>query len=288
MRYSCLHTHSVFCDGEDSVEVLCEQAAKRGFVSIGFSSHGPLYQRTGLSSDWHIDEARLGAYIEAVLAARRRWEGKLRVFLGLEADYISGLMGPGDREFQSLGLDYIIGSVHYVVPPKGRPFTVDGPAEELERNIRDCFDGDGWAAVEAYWDAVEAMIRAGGFDILGHADLIKKNNRNNRWFDPRDPRYQARLRRAAELTAASGLTAEVNTGGINRGAIGETYPAPAFLEALAVHQAPVTITADAHRAAHLGGGYPQARQTLLAAGYTHAALFEGRERGRPVWTEDPL
>jgi histidinol-phosphatase (PHP family) len=232
-----------------------------------------------------MPEDRLGEYIQEVSSARRRWEGKLQVFLGLEADYISGLMGPGDPEIQSLGLDYIIGSVHYVTPPQGEPFAVDGPAEEFEQDVREKFNGDGEAVMEAYWDAVENMIHAGGFDILGHADLIKKNNSGDRWFKLQGERYQERLTRTAMLAAESGVVVEVNTGGLARGRYPELYPSPAFL---GFRKLPVTINADAHKAEQLGGYYDTAREALLAAGYTNALLFEGRRDGQPLWSEDPL
>ena len=35
-----LHTHTVFCDGEDTPEAFVKEAIARGFDSIGFSGHG--------------------------------------------------------------------------------------------------------------------------------------------------------------------------------------------------------------------------------------------------------
>ncbi|MDR3167472.1 MAG: histidinol-phosphatase [Treponema sp.] len=288
MRYSSLHTHSTFCDGKNDIETLCLAAREKGLVSIGFSSHAPVAKKTGFSSDWHIREDRLELYLKTVRAARRRWEGQLAVYLGLEVDYIPGLMGPADGDIQNLGLDYIIASVHYVIPPRGAPFTVDASPEEVAGGIREGFNGDGEALADHYWQNVEAMIRAGGFDILGHVDLIKKNNRENRWFDPESKSYRRRTEAVAALLPGSGAAVELNTGGINRGTIKETYPSPSFLKLLKEKAVPVIITADAHRAEDLDGHYGIARDTLLAAGYTHAALFEGRREGKAVWIEEPL
>ena len=98
--YSCLHTHSTFCDGNDTIEDLCRRAYEKGLASIGFSSHAPIYRKTGFRTDWHIQEDRLEAYVDTVNRVRRQWEGKIRVFLGLEIDYIPGLMGPGDKDYE--------------------------------------------------------------------------------------------------------------------------------------------------------------------------------------------
>jgi histidinol-phosphatase (PHP family) len=249
-----------------------------------------------------MKEERLQEYLDTVRDARRRWEGKLRIYLGLEADFIPGLTGPADREYRKLGLDYLIGSVHFIIPPKGPPFEIDGPWEPIERAIREGFGGDGEALAQAYWDNVAAMIAAGGFDILGHMDLIKKNNRApkpvletapaspplNRIFDPQNPDY---LRRGGEIVRAvakAGLVVELNTGGINRGRIDETYPSPAFLRIFRENAVPVLIAADAHRPEDLDGHYDTARETLLAAGYTETVLFEGEGEGRPRWVREPL
>jgi histidinol-phosphatase (PHP family) len=188
-----------------------------------------------------------------------------------------------------MGLDYLIGSVHYVRSPKGGdPFTVDSPREEFERDLREQFDGDGEALMEAYWDAVADMLREGGFDILGHLDLVKKNNPSGEWFAPEGERFLRRISRIAAQTAESGTVVELNTGGLNRGKITEPYPSPRILRLLKEKEVPILITADAHRAEHLRGHYDTARKALLDAGYTRMALFEGRREGRPVWSEEAL
>jgi histidinol-phosphatase (PHP family) len=194
-------------------------------------------------------------------------------------------MGPADPDYRDMGLDYIIGSVHYVFPPNGgEPFAVDGPASEFERDIHSHFGGDGEALMETYWETLEKMTLAGGFDILGHLDLIKKNNPREKWFSPAGERYRLKARSAAACIARSGIVVEVNTGGINRGKTTDTYPSREILTLLREGRVPATITADAHRAADLGGHYDDARQTLLKAGYTHAVLFAGKGK----WEEERL
>jgi histidinol-phosphatase (PHP family) len=175
------------------------------------------------------------------------------------------------------------------MPSHGAPFTVDGSWEELETGRREGFGGDGEALMRAYWDAAAAMIGAGGFDILGHADLIKKNNSHCRFFDPAGSGY---LRRTGEIAALAGKAAagwgmvtEVNTGGMNRGKILETYPALALLRLFREHKVPALINADAHRARDLDGHYPEALETLRKAGYTGIVRFEGREGENPRWSE---
>lgn len=295
MRYSCLHTHTRFCDGAEDVEDMCRAAYARGFHSIGFSSHAPLPGGFCPPTTWHLPEDRLEEYAREVRDARRRWAGRLEVWLGLEIDYIRDVCGPADGRFDGLDLDYRIGSVHYLQPPSGTPFTVDGPLEEWEGGVREGYGGDGEAAAEAYWKEVEELCRAGGFDILGHLDLVKKNNDDDRWFDPRGRRYAAAADRALAAAAACGAVVEVNTGGLNRGRIRETYPSQALLGRLRGLNVRTTVAADAHRGDHLGGHYEEARRALLEAGYTEQYLLAGKEKtpgnrgsDSALWQADPL
>ncbi|MDR0597877.1 MAG: PHP domain-containing protein, partial [Treponema sp.] len=198
MYSSCLHTHTEFCDGRGDVESFCLTAYARGLAAIGFSAHAPLTRKTGLKTNWHLRDEDLDRYIDAVNAARRKWAGKLKVYLGLEIDYIKGLTGPADKDFRDLDLDYCIGSVHYIFPPDGgEPFTVDDGAREFALNMERHFPGDGEGMAEAYWDAVEGMLSLGGFDILGHLDLVMKNNQDGRYFNPKGERYRRRIARVA-------------------------------------------------------------------------------------------
>ena len=129
MRLACIHTHTTFCDGLDDIETFCRIAFQKGLSSLGFSAHAPISAKTGFRTDWHLPDDRLDEYLDSVREAKKRWEGKLPVYLGMEVDYIEGLIGP--KDYQGINLDYIIASVHYILPPKGEPFTVDGPTEEV-------------------------------------------------------------------------------------------------------------------------------------------------------------
>jgi len=286
-NFSSLHTHTIFCDGKDDVETMCRTAYEKGLASVGFSSHAPV-GKTGLKTTWHMKDDKLGEYIDEVNAARLRWEGKLSVYLGLEIDYIKKLRSPLDKDIKDLNLDYTIGSVHYLMPDHGEPFTVDGPLEELENGILDGLNGDGEAMLNAYWNNVMEMVSLGGFDIVGHLDLVRKNHKQYRRFEVENANYMQRVEEIARAISSAGLVVEANTGGLNRGYITDTYPSLAVLRLLHRYNIPVMISADAHRAVDLDGHYSEARQILLNAGYSSHVLFEGRKNGKPIWTERPI
>jgi histidinol-phosphatase (PHP family) len=45
LKYSCLHTHTDFCDGSGDVESFCRAAWEKGLTAIGFSAHAPLTKK---------------------------------------------------------------------------------------------------------------------------------------------------------------------------------------------------------------------------------------------------
>ena len=295
---SCLHTHTVFCDGKADVEAMCCAAHAKGFSSLGFSSHAPITKKTGIISDWHIKEEKLNEYIDTVEAARKRWKGKLEIFLGMEVDYIKGYCGPADPDIQALPMDYFIGSIHYLISPKnGEPFNADEYPENFV-NVLAHFDHDGKALCEAYYDAFNSMVSDGGSDILGHIDLIKKNNGLYNFFSADESWYKkilvktadiiALARSEAEKNGGSAPVAEVNTGAIIRGYTAEPYPSPDLLKLLKERNVPLVLNADAHAPEHLGGAYETARQFMLEAGYAAMVFFEGRQNGKAVWRETGL
>ena len=278
MRLASIHVHTTFSDGANDIETCCRTAYEKGLVSLGFSDHAPITRKTGFRTHWHMRDEKLGEYIDSVRAAQKRWEGKLAVYLGLEVDFIPGLTGPADKDYREMELDYIIGSVHYLIPQRGEYITVDDSAERVDKLIKDGFGGDPMAMAEAYWNAEAAMISAGGFDVLGHPDLVKKNNagQEQRLFPEHGDFYREKTSAIASLLGKAGLRAEINTGGLNRGITKDCYPSPAFLKLLHEHNVPMVINADAHKAEDLDGHYNEAIHALLDAGYMETAIFAGR------------
>ena len=132
------------------------------------------------------------------------------------------------------------------------------------------------------------MIQAGGFDILGHLDLIKVNNRDEKYFSAGSTAYRLAWRSLIPRIAAGGFTVEINTGGIIRRRIEEPYPAWEIRVAMNAEGIPAVITSDAHQPEHLGGYYDRARRSLIEADYTSHRIFTGRTAQGATWREESL
>jgi len=287
-RFSGLHNHTIFCDGRDDIETMCRAAFEKKLCAVGFSAHAPIKKKTGIESHWHLKDEKLEEYSEQVLAAKKRWKGKLEVLLGFEIDYIKGLRCALDSDITEINPDYLIGSVHFLVPANGaKPFTVDGPQEEFLQGLNEGFSGDARALMNSYYDAQLEMIALGGFEILGHADLIKKNCIGKNLWPPEEEIYrQKEIAHAigdavGDAAGKMGIIAEANTGGINRNKINEVYPSETFLRFFRENNTPLIITADAHCADEIIGNYDTAVKTLLSAGFSeHIIIF--RKSGKKI------
>jgi len=285
--FSCMHTHTIFCDGSDDIETMCRAAYEKNLYAIGFSAHVPVEKQLGTDTEWSMKQENMDKYAEEIRLAKKRWEGKIKVFLGMEADYIKGMRSPNDSDIKALNLDFVIGSVHFIVPKNGAaPFTVDGSEEEFKNGIRDGFNGSAEKLMHEYYDMLLEMIDQEGFDILAHADLIKKNSLNKNLWKAEDELL--RQREVAIAISKKNIVIEVNTGGINRKKITEVYPSLTFLKIIKEYNIPVIITADAHCKEDVNKNYNIATETLLLADIKEHMLFNGKNNTRTNWKKEKL
>lgn len=238
-----LHTHTLYCDGKNSTEEMIQAAIERGFDSIGISTHGPV----PFASDWNIQKENTEAYIEEVNSLKEKYKNEIKVYLGMEMDYIPGT--GFDEEVKALinRLDYYIGSVHYLGRLNdGTMWTIDYNMEELSRGINESYNGNIRYAVEAYYNLVAEMAINYEPPIIGHIDLIKKLNRNNILFDENEVWYRQCIERCLNIIRYTSSAIEINTGGMARGYTEEQYPSTFILKFIEEKNIPVIINSDAH------------------------------------------
>jgi histidinol-phosphatase (PHP family) len=269
MRFS-YHTHTQYCDGKATAAEMAAAAAAAGYSFLGFTSHAPLPFKTS----WNMAWEDLEAYASEVRAAAAAWRTRgLAIFLGLEIDYIAaGAAGaapaawPGDAAYDRIAPDFRLGSVHFLTGLADDEFTVDEPAGDFERHMAG-LGNDAAAVWTQYYHNLSAMVDRGGFDILGHFDLVKKNNAGNRWFDEGGAEYLAAAYEAVDFAAERGCVAEINTGGLARGKIADVYPSAPILRRMRQKGLRLTLGDDAHAPEHLGAFQGAAIDAARSAGY---------------------
>jgi histidinol-phosphatase (PHP family) len=242
-----------------------EKAIKEGFHSLGFSSHAPVPFTNNFSIK---NKESLVQYTEMVRHLQQSHQGKLNVFLGLEIDYIPGLM-PDFNVFNDIcRLDYAIGSVH-LVKREGHDklWFIDGPKPGVyDQGLAESFGNNIRMAVTAYWHQLNRMILEQEFDIIGHIDKIKMHN-NGRYFSEDDDWYRKLVFETLELAKERGRIIEVNTRGLYKKRSKDYYPGVWLLKEIKEMGIPITLSSDAHKPGELTGWYREAEVMLKELGF---------------------
>lgn len=254
------HTHCYLCDGEGLPVDYARAALDLGFSGLGFTSHAPL----PFPVSWVMERANLARYTEIVEEAASE-APELPVFKGLEIDYLKGRSGPDPALFPEIELDFVIGSVHFVSDEAGELIAIDGPVDKFEYAI-ERFAGEPIEMVAAYYSLLREMLSTYHPDILGHLDLILKNNRGDRYFDPESDWYRSEVTSTLDAIAANGCIVEVNTGALARG-YEVLYPQPWIVEKLCEREIPMMVNSDAHSPDKLDFAFDRAFELLSTSGY---------------------
>lgn len=260
-EHCSVHTHSTYCDGKDTLEVMMAAACAAGVRYFGASCHSqtPIIDDVGF-----VLPVEPSAYRERVLALREQYAGRMEVLLGLEWDRWSDM----DRS----GFDYWIGSVHYQKSGGGQYYAADWGLEHFEACRTEMWGGDALAVAEGYFAQVE-QVAAMKPTILGHIDLITKLNEGNRLFDETCPRYKKAALAALHAADPKETLLEINTGGVSRGYRKHPYPALFLLREWRDMGGKIIITSDSHQADTVIFGYKEAAELAKGAGFTRSTLL---------------
>lgn len=261
---SNVHTHTNFCDGKDSAEVMVKAALEKGFTCLGFSGHS--YTPFDESCCMNLQQTR--DYMETICALQKKYQGRIELLSGIEWDYYS-VIDPCQWE-------YTIGSVHYIQSSlTGRYYAIDYLDSELNDCIQEGFCGDVAAMVKAYYANVVDMALTYKPTILGHFDLIRKLNRGNRFFDETSPVYYAIASDALEKVVKAGAVVEVNTGAMFRGYCDTPYPVRSLLQLIRELNGSLILSSDAHAAAGLDYGFDEVERELRKIGFKEVLELRG-------------
>ncbi len=249
------HMHTPLCKhAEGMPEDYALAAERRGLAGIVVTCHNPLPDGLSGAVRMRLDEWE--TYVSLVDHARREFEGRVDVRLGVEADYIPGLETFLERQLTDDRLHHVLGSVH--------PFIGDHWA---------CFNHDPYGAQRMYFDLLAQAAETGLFDTLSHPDLIK--NFTARHWDL--GRVMPDIQKALDRIADTGVAMELNTSGLYK-TICEYNPGPAILEQLRERRIPVVINSDSHTPRRVGDQFVEALDLLQAIGFESVSFFLARER----------
>lgn len=251
-----LHTHTTFADGKDTPEELVLAAVAKGFSGIGFSEH--CYNPYSTSTS-QMQPSMIPQFQAEIRGLKEKYKGQIDIFCGLELEYYC------DDDLDAY--DYIIGSVHYLKFVEG-VFGFDGNLTRATTYVQDYFGGDGLAFAQKYYETIACLPEKGKIDILGHFDLLTKNNEQGKFIDCADPRYLNFGFEAIHALKGKIPIFEVNTGAVARGYRTAPYPQLDFMKEFRKCGFGVAITSDCHDKNYLDCHFAESKQLLQAAGFT--------------------
>lgn len=255
------HTHSKYCDGNNTLREMIESAIAKGFTDLGFSGHS----YTPFDEEVSMSVEDTGRYETEIDSLKSEYADRIKILAGIEQDYFS--------EMTTENYDYVIGSVHYTYKA-GRYLSVDETPELFEMAVKDYYGNDVYDFVEDYYNLVSDVVEKTGADIIGHFDLITKFNEGERFFSESHPRYAAAVDRALEKLIPTGKLFEINTGAMSRGYKTAPYPAKDILIKIAEAGGRFILSSDSHSADTIDAGFEEVRKLLEELGISGSLVTE--------------
>lgn len=264
------HTHNNFCDGKNTIEEMVQGAIEKGILHLGISSHGHIPNQ----EIWTMKESQIQAYLDEIRRVKEKYAGKINIYTGLEIDYFEGIgWYPPILPFIE-ELDYDIGSVHCLYNGNiEASFYVDDTSEAFEEGLENLFNGNIQDAVRHYYNSLKNMVIRHNPTIVGHIDIIKKNNSGNRFFNEDEQWYKELVREVLCVIKDSTSIVEVNTGGIARYGKNLLYPSTFILEQMYRNGMDITINGDSHKVEDIDFYYEEVYQLIKDIGYNRVLIF---------------
>ena len=252
-----LHTHSIYCDGKDTIEEMVQEAIVKKFDVLGFSGHGHCEIDTCSMS---IENTK--KYIHDVLSAKEKYKNIISIHLGIEQDMLGRLE-------TKMPFEYVIGSKHFL-----KKIPIDY-SKDVFKELFESYHCDFVSLCKDHYSDVSNMANWDEVDIIGHLDLITKFNEDESFWRFDDEKYMKIVCDCIDRLISSHKIFEVNTGAIARGYRTTPYPYKNILEYLNQHQAKICLNSDCHDKKKLDCAYDLSMDLIQSSGFKEMQILTG-------------
>jgi histidinol-phosphatase (PHP family) len=251
------HVHTRFSgDNPSEMEPMCRAAVDKGIPELCFTEHFDLNPNEPRSGTFPLEE-----WLADLERCRVLFRGRLVIRTGLELgepharpDLVAALVSRHP-------FDLLIGSVHWVNDELVfEDSFFDRPIEE---------------AFGSYFREAERMARAGGFQVLGHLDVVARTGYEVYGrYDPLS--FEDEIRGILGACIRGGIVPEINSGAVSR-RLGRLMPGIETLRwYVEMGGDRVVLGSDAHRPEQLGLNLEDALEAAKAVGIKYLVRFEGQ------------
>ncbi|PYI50588.1 histidinol-phosphatase HisJ [Paenibacillus flagellatus] len=257
------HSHTKFCKHghPDELDRYLDRAVELGFERYSVTEHPPLPDRwiddAPLMAELAMGFEEMPAYFAYVREAKKRYEGRLDVTVGLEIDYLHDRFAFTERIVDPWAdaLEDIVVSVHYL-PGRGGMRCIDYKPDDFKTNLLDYY-GSMEQVVDAYFDhvelAIETAARLPGRKRIGHLGLIGKFRQALPPID--EGQMRERLEKALPLLVRANVGVDVNTAGLRVATCGVAYVPEWLIRACVDAGVECVYGSDSHKPEQVGFGW---------------------------------
>jgi len=270
------HIHTNFSkDAKSSLQDVIAAAKKSGLKIITITDHFPLPEGFKVQAgDSYMAREQLNGYIRLVLAEKKR-NKDIDIRLGAEIDFRPGFEKLIPAQIKDIDFDYILGGIHTIAGWNTKVgWDFDYSKEIFEKGL---LKKDIKKAYKEYFNLVRQMIRSNLFDAVAHLDIIKKFNRDSKYFDENENDYREEVMKCLDLMEENKRVLEINTSGLFR-PCKALYPSEWVIKEAFKRKIEITIGSDCHKAEDIARGFDYAGKALKKIGYKKLAIFKKRKK----------
>jgi len=253
------HIRTTFSpDAHQTMAEVCERAIALGIPEIALTEHVDFVPGDIGSGYFHPQ-----TYFDELGRIRERYGDRLAIRAGAEMGESHRYPYETEVLMDEYPFDVVIGSLHWV-----RDELVLSPEYFRKRSKEEAY--------QAYFEELLVMVRVGGFDVVGHFDVVKRYGFDV--YGPFDPhKYEEIIREVLRACIEVGIGLEVNTSTLRR-PVGEPSPTEVVLRWYReLGGEIVTLGSDAHRLEDVGYALPEMVELLEAVGFRYVSRFVDRQ-----------
>ena len=239
------------------MEAMCRQAVSLGLRQIAFTDHVDY-----VPADIGYGFFQPQAYVDQIERCRELYGDQLAILSGVEIGECHRFQPEAGALLSAHSFDLVIGSLHWVNDE------YLGESQYYQRRSA----REGWGT---YFAELERMARAGGFDVLGHLDIVRRYGGES--FGRSDmARYEDAIRPILDALIQNGIALEINTSSLR------TWLKLSNPDAVVVGWYRemggelLTFGSDSHAWPDIASGWQVAVEIAGAAGFTHLTTFRKR------------